>query len=103
MPQCYTLSSQLHSGIAIWRRCLVLLKYYHPRFCLLACDHQAALPQILEKTRDDFFTKTLHALREVADACHDKIQEIPCITCPYIPQGSMFAMVCKCLYVAKCS
>ncbi|GFS41301.1 tyrosine transaminase family protein [Actinidia rufa] len=54
---------------------------------------QGALPQILGKTGDDFFSKIVNILREVADICYDRIEEIPCITCPSKPEGSMFVMV----------
>ncbi|KAH0656373.1 hypothetical protein KY285_031255 [Solanum tuberosum] len=48
---------------------------------------------ILEKTKDDFFSKIENMLREDADICYDRIKDIPCITCPSKPQGSMFVMV----------
>ncbi|KAK3446084.1 hypothetical protein EUGRSUZ_A01840 [Eucalyptus grandis] len=54
---------------------------------------QAAIPQILERTNEEFFLKVLRMLREGADICYDKIQEIPCLACPKRPEGSMFAMV----------
>ncbi|KAL7185466.1 hypothetical protein ACSBR2_027416 [Camellia fascicularis] len=53
---------------------------------------QGALPQILEKTRGDFFSKIVNLLREVADVCYNRLKEIPCITCPSKPEGSMFVM-----------
>ena len=55
--------------------------------------YQGALPQILEQTKDDFFLKIVNTLREAADICYNKIKEIPCITCPNKPEGSMFVMV----------
>ncbi|XP_059663189.1 probable aminotransferase TAT2 [Cornus florida] len=54
---------------------------------------QGAVPQILEKTQKDFFLKIVNILREAADICYDTIKEIPCITCPSKPEGSMFVMV----------
>ncbi|XP_030516345.1 probable aminotransferase TAT2 [Rhodamnia argentea] len=54
---------------------------------------QGAVPHILEKTNDDFFSKVIRVLREAADICDEKIQEIPCITCPEKPEGGMFVMV----------
>ncbi|KAJ6289667.1 hypothetical protein OIU78_025567 [Salix suchowensis] len=54
---------------------------------------QAAIPQIFEKTKDDFFSKTINIMREAADVFHEKTKEIPCVTCPHKPDGSMFAMV----------
>ncbi|KAL7215923.1 hypothetical protein ACSBR1_027967 [Camellia fascicularis] len=53
---------------------------------------QGALPQILEKTRGDFFSKIVNLLREAADVCYNRLKEIPCITCPSKPEGSMFVM-----------
>uniref|UniRef100_A0A7N0TJ38 Aminotransferase class I/classII large domain-containing protein n=1 Tax=Kalanchoe fedtschenkoi TaxID=63787 RepID=A0A7N0TJ38_KALFE len=53
---------------------------------------QGALPQILEKTNEEFFSKTNDLLRELSNLCYDRIQEIPCITCPHKPEGSMFVM-----------
>ncbi|XVF66788.1 hypothetical protein PTKIN_Ptkin10aG0066200 [Pterospermum kingtungense] len=54
---------------------------------------QAAIPQILENTKDDFFSKIICILREAADLCYNRIKEIPCIACPKKPEGSMFVMV----------
>ncbi|KAH0653709.1 hypothetical protein KY289_031387 [Solanum tuberosum] len=56
-------------------------------------EHGGAIPQILEKTKDDFCSKIVNMLREDADICYDRIKDIPCITCPSKPQGSMFVMV----------
>ncbi|KAI8551583.1 hypothetical protein RHMOL_Rhmol06G0197400 [Rhododendron molle] len=52
-----------------------------------------AVPRILEKTGEVFFSKIVNILREAADVCYDTIKEIPCITCPNKPEGSMFVMV----------
>ncbi|KAK3040497.1 hypothetical protein RJ639_028782 [Escallonia herrerae] len=54
---------------------------------------QGAIPQILSKTKEDFFSKIVHILKEAADICYDGIKDIPCITCPSKPEGSMFVMV----------
>ncbi|KAJ4729765.1 Tyrosine aminotransferase [Melia azedarach] len=54
---------------------------------------QGAVPHIIEKTEEDFFSKITDILREAAGICQDKIKEIPCITCPKKPEGSMFVMV----------
>lgn len=54
---------------------------------------QGAIPQIIQNTKDDFFFKIVNMLRETADICYDRIKDIPCITCPSKPQGSMFVMV----------
>ncbi|PSS05692.1 Tyrosine aminotransferase [Actinidia chinensis var. chinensis] len=54
---------------------------------------QGAIPQIFAKTTEDFFLNTLNLLREAAETCYDKLKDIPCITCPHKPEGSMFVMV----------
>ncbi|XP_068667214.1 tyrosine aminotransferase-like [Aristolochia californica] len=54
---------------------------------------QGALPQILENTTQDFFSKTIESLKIAADICDSKIKEINCISCPFKPEGSMFVMV----------
>ncbi|KAF8409203.1 hypothetical protein HHK36_005277 [Tetracentron sinense] len=54
---------------------------------------QGAVPRILEQTKEDFFMKIINILRQTSGICYDKIKEIPCITCPHKPEGSMFAMV----------
>ena len=54
---------------------------------------QGAVPQILEKTKDDFFSKIVDILRQDADILYSRIKEIPCITCPSKPEGCMFVMV----------
>ncbi|KAJ4770238.1 Tyrosine aminotransferase [Rhynchospora pubera] len=53
---------------------------------------QGAVPQIIEKTKDDFFNNIIHVLRDAAELCY-KIKDIKCITCPHKPEGSMFVMV----------
>lgn len=62
----------------------------------LSCDPatvlQAALPQILGKTGDNFFLKIKGILRQDVDICYDVLKEIPCISCPYKPEGSMSVM-----------
>ncbi|XWS54148.1 hypothetical protein CRYUN_Cryun10bG0064100 [Craigia yunnanensis] len=56
---------------------------------------QGAVPQILENTKDDFFSKMIVTLREAADKCYDGIKEVPCLTIPKKPEGSMFVMLAK--------
>lgn len=60
--------------------------------CLLFV-YQGALPQILEKTKEDFFSKIINTLKRDADICETRIREIPCIDCPHKPEGSMSLMV----------
>ncbi|KVH95842.1 probable aminotransferase TAT2 [Cynara cardunculus var. scolymus] len=54
---------------------------------------QAAVPQILENTTDDFFVQTINILQEDADMCYKWLKDIPCFTCLQKPQGSLFLMV----------
>ncbi|OMO97100.1 Aminotransferase, class I/classII [Corchorus capsularis] len=54
---------------------------------------QGAIPQIIENTKEEFFSNIICMLRESAEVCYNKIKEIPCITCPNKPEGSMFVMV----------
>nr|URX65374.1 tyrosine aminotransferase [Gymnema sylvestre] len=54
---------------------------------------QAAVPHIIEQTKEAFFTKTLKMLKQTSDICYEMIKEIPCISCPHKPQGSMTMMV----------
>ncbi|KAL8461220.1 hypothetical protein ACS0TY_032621 [Phlomoides rotata] len=54
---------------------------------------QGALAQILEDTPSDFFEGIVSLLKECAETCYERTSEIPCLTCPCKPEGSMFAMV----------
>ncbi|KAI3457199.1 hypothetical protein Pfo_013862 [Paulownia fortunei] len=54
---------------------------------------QGAVPEILEKSTKDFFSKTNSTLREAADACYAKLSEIPSLACPHKPEGAMSTMV----------
>ncbi|KAJ0715622.1 putative aminotransferase, class I/classII, tyrosine/nicotianamine aminotransferase [Helianthus annuus] len=54
---------------------------------------QAAVPRILKETSEAFFTRTLNILKHTSDLCVNKIKDIPCLTCPTKPQGSMAMMV----------
>ncbi|XP_021681226.1 nicotianamine aminotransferase 1 isoform X2 [Hevea brasiliensis] len=54
---------------------------------------QAAIPEILKRTKEEFFLKIIDITREAADICYERIKGIPCISCPHKPDGSMFAMV----------
>ncbi|KAK3152834.1 hypothetical protein QOZ80_2BG0164160 [Eleusine coracana subsp. coracana] len=62
---------------------------------------QAALPNILEKTSDDFFTRIHDLLKETSEICYSEIKDIKCITCPHKPEGSMFVMVKLNLYLLE--
>ncbi|KAJ8431621.1 hypothetical protein Cgig2_029029 [Carnegiea gigantea] len=54
---------------------------------------QGALPQILEKTKGDFFLRIKEILQYDADICYEKLKNIPGISCPHKPEGAMFIMV----------
>ncbi|KAI5661724.1 hypothetical protein M9H77_21047 [Catharanthus roseus] len=54
---------------------------------------QAAVPLIIEQTKEAFFSKTINMLKQGSDICYEMIKEIPCISCPYKPEGSMSMMV----------
>ncbi|XP_024022727.1 probable aminotransferase TAT2 [Morus notabilis] len=54
---------------------------------------QAAVPRILEQTEEVYFKRTNYLLKQNSDICCDRIMEIPCITCPHRPEGSMAVMV----------
>ncbi|CAA0816215.1 Tyrosine aminotransferase [Striga hermonthica] len=54
---------------------------------------QGAIPHILENTPSEYHLKIINVLRESADICYNQIKEIPCMTCPSKPEGSMFVMV----------
>lgn len=53
---------------------------------------QAAVPRILQQTDEAFFTGTINTLKLSSDICYERIKDIPCITCPYKPEGSMALM-----------
>ncbi|KAM3203981.1 hypothetical protein P3L10_027390 [Capsicum annuum] len=53
---------------------------------------QGAVPHLLEKTSKDFFSNINNILKEAIEAFYTKVQEIPCLTCPYKPEGAMCVM-----------
>ncbi|KAL0362390.1 UNVERIFIED_CONTAM: Nicotianamine aminotransferase 1 [Sesamum calycinum] len=54
---------------------------------------QGAVPEILGKSTNSFFSKTNDTLREVADTCYAKLTEVPSLICPHKPEGAMSTMV----------
>jgi len=54
---------------------------------------QGALPHILAKTNDVFFSRTLKIIKEAANSCYEGIKDVPGITCPSKPEGAMCVMV----------
>ncbi|KAJ4829288.1 hypothetical protein Tsubulata_000981, partial [Turnera subulata] len=53
----------------------------------------AAVPHIIQQTDEVFFKKTINILKQTSDACVERIKDIPCISCPHKPQGSMAVMM----------
>ncbi|TVU11138.1 hypothetical protein EJB05_44705 [Eragrostis curvula] len=62
---------------------------------------QAALPNILENTKEDFFNRILDLLKESSEICYREIKDITWVTCPHKPEGSMFVMVKLNLYLLE--
>ena len=66
---------------------------HHILFVAFHLVSQAAVPRIIEQTDEVFFQKTIKILKQTSDICWDMIKEIPCISCPEKPHGSMAVMV----------
>ncbi|KAL3616947.1 hypothetical protein CASFOL_039341 [Castilleja foliolosa] len=54
---------------------------------------QAALPQILHDTEEEYFAKCINLMRQGANILYNRMNEIPCIACPTKPEGAIFVMV----------
>ncbi|CAN1230786.1 Nicotianamine aminotransferase 1 [Linum perenne] len=54
---------------------------------------QGGVEQLIRNTKEAFFSRIRALLKEDADSCYDKLKDIPCVTCPMKPEGSMFVMV----------
>ncbi|MFS8024145.1 putative nicotianamine aminotransferase [Helianthus anomalus] len=54
---------------------------------------QGAIPHVIKNTPKSFFLNINKLLKEAADMFFEKIKEVPNVTCPHKPEGSMFAMV----------
>ncbi|XP_071691328.1 nicotianamine aminotransferase 1-like [Rutidosis leptorrhynchoides] len=54
---------------------------------------QGAVPHIMEKTPESFFLNINKLLKEAADLFYERLKDIPFVSCPHKPEGSMFAMV----------
>ncbi|KAI3714239.1 hypothetical protein L1987_72836 [Smallanthus sonchifolius] len=54
---------------------------------------QGALPHILAKTNKDFFSGVLNMIKEAANSCYEGLKDVPGVTCPTRPQGSMCVLV----------
>ncbi|KAK9076829.1 hypothetical protein SSX86_005163 [Deinandra increscens subsp. villosa] len=54
---------------------------------------QGAIPRVIKNTPESFFLNVNKLLKEAADLFYEKVKEIPLVTCPHKPEGSMFAMV----------
>ncbi|RWR97505.1 putative aminotransferase TAT2 [Cinnamomum micranthum f. kanehirae] len=55
--------------------------------------YQAAVPDILGRTKEDFFNKIVNMLKETSDICYNQIKDIDCLTFLTKPEASMFALV----------
>ncbi|KAG7541149.1 Pyridoxal phosphate-dependent transferase [Arabidopsis thaliana x Arabidopsis arenosa] len=51
---------------------------------------QFALPNILEKTKKDFFEKNNSILSQNVDFAFDALKDIPCLTCPKKPESCTY-------------
>ncbi|KAI3714240.1 hypothetical protein L1987_72837 [Smallanthus sonchifolius] len=54
---------------------------------------QGALPHILAKTDKDFFSSVLNIIKDAANSCYEGLKDIPGVTCPTRPEGSMCLLV----------
>jgi tyrosine aminotransferase len=54
---------------------------------------QGALPRILAKSKDDFFSRILNMIKEAANSFYEGIKDVPGVTCPTRPEGSTCVMV----------
>ncbi|PON74836.1 LL-diaminopimelate aminotransferase [Trema orientale] len=89
--QFVPISDNLHSGICHLKPYKLIL-----RAKKLPSDEtlqDGAIPDILQKTKEEYFSKITDLLREAADTCYNAIKEIPFIDCPHKPEGSLFVMV----------
>ncbi|KAL8197730.1 hypothetical protein R6Q57_024264 [Mikania cordata] len=63
----------------------------------ISCDPstiiQGAIPDILGKTKSDFFLKIINIIKESANICYEGLADVPGLICPSKPEGSMFVMV----------
>lgn len=72
----------------------------HGKYLLLNDSHfQGAIPQIFERTKETFFSNIIGIMKEAADIVYEMIKEIPCLTCPHKPQGSMVVLVMIVKYI----
>ncbi|KAF3596735.1 hypothetical protein DY000_02027466, partial [Brassica cretica] len=51
---------------------------------------QVALPNILEKTKKDFFDKKNLTFRQNVDMMFDALKEVPCLVCPKKPESCAY-------------
>ncbi|CAN0915180.1 Nicotianamine aminotransferase 1 [Linum grandiflorum] len=54
---------------------------------------QGGVERLIRNTKDEFFSRIKTLLKEAADSCFDRIKDVPCVSCPMKPEGSMFVMV----------
>lgn len=60
---------------------------------LLCLIWKFALPNILEKTKKDFFEKNNSILSQNVDFAFDALKDIPCLTCPNKPESCTYLVV----------
>ncbi|KAM6548899.1 hypothetical protein CsatB_020575 [Cannabis sativa] len=54
---------------------------------------QGAIPDMLQNTTKEYYSKIVAIVKEAAEICYSKIKNNPVIDCPHKPEGSMFVMV----------
>ncbi|XP_062105946.1 tyrosine aminotransferase-like [Humulus lupulus] len=54
---------------------------------------QGAIPDMLQNTTKEYYSKIVAIVKETAETCYSKIKDNPVIDCPHKPEGSMFVMV----------
>nr|XP_011466922.1 PREDICTED: tyrosine aminotransferase-like isoform X1 [Fragaria vesca subsp. vesca] len=69
------------------------IKNYLDITCDPATFVQGAIPQIIKRTKESFFSNIIGIMREAVDMLYDMINEISCLTCPNKPEGSMVVLV----------
>ncbi|XP_024991723.1 probable aminotransferase TAT2 [Cynara cardunculus var. scolymus] len=69
------------------------IKGYFHVFSNLPTFIQGALPEILGKSKEGYPSETINTIKEAANSCYKGIIDIPGVTCPSKPEGSIFTMV----------
>ncbi|PON32042.1 Tyrosine/nicotianamine aminotransferase, partial [Parasponia andersonii] len=61
--------------------------------CNLLLMYEGAIPNIIEKTPEEFFSRIIDTLKRASEICYGRIKEIPCLSCPVKPESSFFMIV----------